>query len=547
MENTQIVARHGVLVTQRKTVDQIWDVIRRYVMPMRSDFFKELNSEHSVEWRQNRIVFDSTAGDGLETLSSSLHGSLTSPAIQWFELGFRGHELQDDIEAKAWLEACAKDVYGALQDSNFNLEMSEGYIDLCGYGNSVMIEEEDEEDEGAIVFQSSPLQDTWFEEDSKNQVLNFYRRFNWTAAQIIDKFGADKVPEKIVERAKSSAQSETKYEVIMCIFRRNDKLENKNTGGVLAALERPYGKKYVLKEGSDTLGEEGGYYEMPAYVSRWRKAAGSQWGFGPSHLALPDVLTANQLVEMTLRSTEKVVDPAILVTERGLISDVDLGPSGLTVVRDIKNSMAPFESRARFDVSALSLNDLRAVIRRIYYVDQLEMKDSPAMTATEVQVRYELMQRLLGPTLGRLENDLLSPMIQRTFNIRFRAGKFPDMPESVKAAGAAAMEITYTGPLSRAQKIDQAASIERWAGATAQLAEVRPDVLDIPDWDAMDRELGTLLGVPTKLMKSPAKVTADRKARAEAQAQERELALKEAEGNANKATGEGQQAMQQES
>lgn len=543
MENTQIVARQGVLVTQRKTVDQVWDIIRRYVMPMRSDFFREINSEHSVEWRQNRIVFDSTAGDGLETLSSSLHGSLTSPAIQWFELNFRDPELKNDMEAKAWLEACAADVYGALQDSNFNLEMSEGYIDLCGYGNSIMIEEEDESEEGTVVFQSSPLQDSWFEEDAKGQVYNFYRKYKWTPAQLVDKFG-DNVPEKVKDLVKSPEQSNKKFDVIMCIFRRSGKINN--AGTVLAPLERPYGKKYVMKEGAEMLGEEGGYYEMPAYVSRWRKATGSQWGFGPSHLALPDILTTNQLVEMVLRSSEKVIDPAILVTERGLISDVDLGPSGLTVVRDVKASMVPFESRARFDVSELQLDKLRAAIRRIYYVDQLEMKDSPAMTATEVQVRYELMQRLLGPTLGRLENDLLAPMIQRTFNIRFRAGKFPEMPESVKNAGEAAMEIVYTGPLSRAQKIDQAASIERWAGVTAQLAEVNQEVLDIPDWDAMERELGTLLGVPAKLMKTQAKVTSARKQRAEAESRAQNAALEKAEGDAAKAQGEGVQAQQQE-
>lgn len=545
MNGQQIVARFGVLEAQRKTVDQVWDIIRKYVLPMRSDFFREISSEHSVEWRQNRTIFDSTAGDGLETLSSSLHGSLTSPATKWFELQFRDEELKKDNEAQRWIEACAKDVYGALQDSNFNLEISEGYIDLCGYGNSILIEEEDDEDEGAVVFQSTPIQDSWFEEDSKGQVVNFYRRYRWTPAQIIDKFGDKNVPEKIRSQADTAAQSNIKHDIIMCVYTRRDKSKNRNSATILAPKERPYGKKWVLKEGGDVLGEVGGYYEMPAYVARWRKATGSQWGFGPSHLALPDILTANQLVEMILRSTEKVVDPAIMVTERGLISDIDIGPSGLTVVRDM-DSMAPFESRARFDVSDLQLEKLRMSIQRIFYVDQLQLKDSPAMTATEVQVRYELMQRLLGPTLGRLENDLLSPMVQRTFNIRFRAGKLPPMPESVAQAGEAALDIIYTGPLSRAQKIDEAASIERWIASTASLAEVNQDVLDIPDWDEMEREMGRLLGVPSKLMNPQSKVTAKRQARQKAQQQAAQAEMAKQQGEAMKAQGEGQQALQQE-
>ncbi|AIZ01355.1 hypothetical protein QH_0004 [Vibrio phage QH] len=545
MENSKIVKRLDFLKTDRKNVEQIWDCIRKYIMPMRSDFFSDLRSEGSINWNQNREVFDSTAGDGLETLSSSLHGSLTSPATKWFELAFRDKELNSDDECRKWLENATHDVYSALQDSNFNLEANETYIDLCGYGNAIMVEEEDEDEEGSVVFQSSPIQDSYFEEDSRGQVVNFYRVFRWTPAQIYDRFGDEGTPEAIIKKAKeASNQAALKQEVVMCVFTRYDKKQNRNAGTILAPTERPFGKKWILKEGAVQLGEEGGYYEMPAYAIRWRKSAGSQWGFGPSHLALPDVLTANRYVELVLRSSEKVIDPAIMVTERGLISDIDLGASGLTVVRDME-SMKPFESRARFDVSSIQLTDLRSAVRRIYYVDQLQMKDSPAMTATEVQVRYELMQRLLGPTLGRLENDFLSPMIQRTFNIRFRAGKLGELPSKLLESGKAAMDIVYTGPLSRAQKIDQAASIERWAGSTAQLAEINPEVLDIPDWDEMVRMLGSLLGAPQTLMRPKAKVTSIRKNRSQTQQKAEQAAIAEAEGNAMEAQGKGQAALKE--
>jgi hypothetical protein len=515
MINSKIVAKLKYLETQRKTADQIWDLIRRFVMPMRSDFFKDTRSEHSVEWRQNRLIFDSTAGDGLETLSSSLHGSLTSPAIQWFELAFRDTEMNKDKDAMVWLENAARDTYNALQDSNFNLEANETYIDLVGYGSSVIVEEEDPDDEGEVLFKSIPLQEAYFEEGHKGQVVNLYRKLKWTPMQIVDKFG-NAVPKKIKEAAEDVAQAERKFDVIFCVFERKEKKGNLDAAGILAPLERPFGMKWVMYEGGELLGEEGGYYEMPAFVPRWRKAEGSQWGFGPSHLALPDILTANQLVEMTLRSVEKVIDPAILTTERGLISDVDLGPGGLTVLRDIE-AMKPFESRARFDAGEVQLDKLQSAIRRTYYVDQLEMKDSPAMTATEVQVRYELMQRLLGPTLGRLENDFLNPLIQRTFNIRYRAGKFGPPPQAVLDS-AGRMDVVYTGPLARAQKVDQATNIERWAGMTANLAEVAPEVIDVPDWDEMTREQGKLLGVPTKFMNSAAQVTKKRTDREKQQA-----------------------------
>ena len=155
-------------------------------------------------------------------------------------------------------------------------------------------------------------------------------------------------------------------------------------------------------------------------------------GNSPAMIALPDIMTLNQLVELIIRSSEKVVDPATLVTERGLISDLDLTPGGMTVVRDIEGSVKPYESRARFDVSELQREKLKDSVNRAFYVDQLQLKDSPAMTATEVQVRYELMQRLLGPTLGRLMSDFLDPLLSRTFSIMYRNGALPE--RSVDAA-----------------------------------------------------------------------------------------------------------------
>jgi hypothetical protein len=39
------------------------------------------------------------------------------------------------------------------------------------------------------------------------------------------------------------------------------------------------------------------------------------------------------------------------------------------------------------------------------------------MTATEVIQRNEEKMRLLGPVLGRLQSELLKPLIDRVFNI----------------------------------------------------------------------------------------------------------------------------------
>ncbi|KKN09732.1 hypothetical protein LCGC14_1043640 [marine sediment metagenome] len=542
MDGLEIRRRYDALVSQRKTVEDVWEIINQLVVPFRGDFFRDITSEHAVTWRDNREIFDSTAIDAAHILASSIHGSLTSPAIRWFELAFRQLELNSMREPRAWLEMAAEKCFNALQDSNFNLEANETYLDLVTYGTSMIIEEVEERN-GAfqrLIFQSVPVEEMWFEQDWAGQAHRAYRRYMWTPVQIITKFGPNGVPQDILTKAATSQGMDVKERVVMCIYPREDK-RDADVSRILAPLERPYGMKYILHKDAYELGDEGGYYENPAFIPRWRKTSKSMWGHGPAMIALPDILTVNSLVELILKATEKVVDPPTKVTERGLLSDLDLEPAGLTVVRTM-DSMEPYESKARFDVSQLQREELQRSIRSIFFVDQLELKESPAMTATEVQTRYELMQRLLGPTLGRLQSDYLDPLVQRTFNILYRAGQF-DEPPAVVFEGTGELDIIYTGPLVRAQRADIAQGVTRWVASLAELGEIAPDVLDIPDWDSIAKELASLEGVPAKLMRSGTEVKKVRRQRQEANAQALEALQAQEQGKGMQEMGKGQQAL----
>jgi hypothetical protein len=542
MDGKEIRRRYDSLVSQRKTVEDVWEVINQLVVPFRGDFFRDITSEHAVTWRDNREIFDSTAVDAANTLAASIHGSLTSPAIRWFELAYRNTELNSLKEPRAWLENAASICYTALQDSNFNLEANETYLDLVTYGTSMIIEEVEERNGRFrnLIFQSVPVEEMWFEQDWRGQAHRAYRRYMWTPVQIVTKFGEEGVPEDILKKSKTTQGMDVKEKVVMVIFPRDDK-KDADVSNVLSPKERPWGMKYILHKSAYELGDEGGYYEMPAFIPRWRKTSKSMWGHGPAMIALPDILTINSLVELILKATEKVVDPPTKVTERGLLSDLDLEPAGLTVVRTM-DSMEPYESGARFDVSQLQREELKQSIRSIFYVDQLELKESPAMTATEVQTRYELMQRLLGPTLGRLQSDYLDPLIQRTFNILYRADQFGE-PPGVVFEGSNELDIIYTGPLVRAQRADIAQGVTRWVASLAELGEVAPDVLDVPDWDAIAKELGSLEGVPAKLMHSDTEINQVRRERQEAQAAQQQAIQAQEQGAGMEAMGKGRTAL----
>lgn len=543
MDATTIVKRFEQHKYNRTGIENTWDVINQFITPYRGRMFQHVTSESAVDWRR-RDIYDSTAVMACQTLSASLHGALTTPAIRWFSLSFRMQDLNKDQESREWLEDCGKRVYDALQDSNFNLEVNETYLDLCSMGTSIIVEEPGNDplkEWKGINFTSVPVKECFFEQDAKGQVYCFYRLLNWECSRYIDKFGMEGCPQIILD--KYDADPQAKAEVVFCIYP-IEKNKNADTSSVLAAERRPFGFKYVTRAGQEAFTGDagtGGYYEMPAFAPRWRKTSESKWGNSPAMIALADVLTLNQTIEMRIKAIEKRLDPPQKVEERALIGDLYLQARGLTTMRDI-DKIAPIDTGSDIGAGEIQVADLRSAINRYFFVDQLELKDSPAMTATEVQVRAELMQRLLGPTQGRLQSDFLDLMIQRTFNIMLRAGQLPPPPQLVLDAEAE-MDITYMGPLTRAQKTDEVSSTERWLMNLKEMSEVIPDVLDIPDPDAIARGMALSLAVPAGMTRDEREVEGIRKQRDEDIQRQREAEMAMAEGSAAKAMGEGEQAM----
>ena len=539
MKNEDLIQRFGAVRNGRQTIQDTWDWIERYISPFRGRFFKDERSENSIQWRRP-WVYDATGIMAAQNLASSLNSRLTSASTQWFGLRFRTDNLNNDREAMEWLEECAKRCFDALQDSNFNTEVNETYQDLVCYGTSVIFEEEntDEGDSSLLNFKSVPIKECYFEEDHKGGVLNFYRHLQWTVKQIKDFFGDQPIPKWLLDKVNDDNENpDTKYDIIFCIWRRQDIKENPSSS-TLAASKRPWGFKYVLLNTGESVGDGGGYYEMPAFVPRWRKTSSSMWGNSPAMIALSDVLTLNRTIELNLTAVEKNLDPPTITTSRGLIGDLDLTAGGLTTVRDM-NEIKPFQTNPRFDVTYQEMNRLRDNIESYFFIPQLilpPMQGTPA-TATEIAVRMQQLEALIGPTLGRLQTDMLDPIVTRTFRVLARSGALPEMPQSIEDLGGE-VDIEYTSPFAKTQEATNKQSLEQWIGAVANFAQVKPEVTDIPDWDEVFTQLALMGGVSVKNIRPQEEIDAERKQRNEAMAAQQQ-------GQAMQEMGKGMEAMQQ--
>jgi len=536
MKGSEIKARFNALESLRKTFDNTLQEVERYVVPHRGEFYRPLQSENEIEWKR-RSIYDSTAPNAANLLASQMHGNLTPPSAPWFRLRFRDDDINEDAEAKEWLEDTEERERQALIESDFNNEAAEVYLDLVSFGTSViMMEPKSETEWKGIDFTAIPMVDCYFEMKADGTPHRVYRRLRYTNLQLRDRF--DNLPEEYTNEAAASDVDE-KHIVIFAIYY-DDNNKDHDTSQVLAPDMRPIGYKYIMHKDAVEL-EAGGYYEMPAMIIRWQKVAGSRWGYSPSLIALSDILQLNEVVAQTSEARAIAIAPPQKTTSRGVIGDLDLRPRGLTLVEDM-DEVAPMDLGTNFVQADAEIERLQRSIRSTLFVDKLELKESPAMTATEVNVRYERMLRLMAPTLGRLQTDFLDPLIKNIFMIMTRMGQFKEMPD---AAAGQEMDIEYIGPLPRAQKGEIAQSMEIWLAGIAQSAPIFPEGMDIPDIDQYWRTNAELRGIPAKALKTKEEVDEARAKRAEQEQAQQETENIRQGGEAAEQAGKGAMAMQE--
>jgi hypothetical protein len=544
MDGKSIKRRTEALISDRRNVEGMWDIIERFIVPYRAMMFQSKNSEGSVDWRR-REIFDSTAIQANTNLAAHIHGAMTNSELKWFGFGFQDRKLRERSDSKEWLEEADMITYQSIKQSNFDLESNELYIDLTAFGGGIMTSMPELDDVGALDktrYRTLPVDECYYETDVNGNIINFFRVIQWTALKIVDKFGKEGLPEVILQAYENPDRVTERFKVIFSIYKRMD-IQGANTFTLLPVDSRPYGSKYIFWDDSSEIGEENGHHEMPVFAPQWRRVSGSKHGFSPSMIAIWDVLTLNQLEEMILVAGEKVLDPTLMTTKKGVYGDIDLSAGGTVVVQDIEKSMKAFESRARFDVSSLQRRELIDAINEAYYVNELKLKESPAMTAAEVHARVQLMQRLIGPTFGRLKTHFMDPAVTRQFMINYRYKKFPEPPASIGTASNTNLKIDYLGTLAKSQKMEASSSVERWMGTTLALTERYPDAADIPNIDAIVREQADNEGVPATLLNNEGQVAKTRMQRKKHQAAVQEAMLKQQQGDAAQAVGKGQQEM----
>lgn len=252
----------------------------------------------------------------------------------------------------------------------------------------------------------------------------------------------------------------------------------------------------TFDQGKSVLVSEGQFSQSPFINFRWLKAPGEIYGRSPVMKALPDIKTANKVVELTLKNAsiavtgiwqaddDGVLNPASIKLAPGTIIPKAVGSAGLT----------PLNSPGRFDISELVLNDLRSQIRQALLVGRLGQPDSPQMTATEVLKRSSEIARLLGATYGRLQSELLTPLVTRALSILSHRGVIPEITIDGRL-----VDLEYKSPLAREQIRQDAQNTLLWLDTIKGMG---PEAESVIDKEKLVRWLARTFGVPAEIIQT---------------------------------------------
>jgi len=494
------------LKEKRSNWESHWQEVADLMLPRKA----EITKERARGDKRSTQIYDATAIHSLELLAASLHGMLTSSANRWFSLRFKEAILNENDEAREWLEDSIDKMYVAFARSNFQQEIHENYHDLICFGTSCLMIEEDEED--IVRFSARHIKEIYIEENKKGLIDKVYRKFKITADQAMQKFGAENLSKEINTTHKTKPFDEVEIcHIVRPRFAYDASKKDKKNMKF---------QSIYFEHGTDHIISVGGFNENPYVVSRYLKSSTEVYGRSPAMSALADCKVLNKMVEHGLKAAAKQIDPPLLVPDDSMLAPVRMTPGSLNYYRSgSRDRIEPLNIGQNTSTTLNAENQRREAIARMFHVDQLQIQSNRTMTATEVLQRNEEKMRILGPVMGRIQSELLEPMINRVFSIMLRNRLFAEAPAILANQE---IEIEYVSPMALAQKGQELQNIMRGLEIFGSISQMAP-VQDYLDENGLVKQLVKTLGLPARMIKSDKEVQTIRMERQEAQQQQMQM------------------------
>jgi hypothetical protein len=510
------IRRFGTLKADRSNWNVQWEEAASFILPAHRDTFLGAAGQNlgSGGEKKTEKQFDATAAFAAQRFASVIESLATPQGSVWQRLVPVDKMLKRNRAVRLFFDELSELLYNYRYRpvGNFVGNSQQVYLGLGTYGNGVLYVDKPDEGRG-LRYRNIHLGEAYFAENHAGIVDTMYRCFWLTARQIVQQFGAN-VPESIQNAAKEPAQADRKFEVLHCVYPREDADPMR-----VDAKGKKFASLYISIVDNALL-REGGYDSFPFAIARYTQASGELYGRGPAQWVLPSIKVLNEQKKTVLKQGHRVLDPVLLSYDDGTLGSFSMKAGALNpggVSKEGRLLVQPLPT-GNIAVGDKMMDIEKALINDAFLITLFQILiDTPQMTATEVLERAREKGMLLAPTAGRLQSEFLGPLIERELSLMMQQGIWPANMPSVLQGSEVEFKIEYDNPMSRMAQAEKAGGFMRALSTAAEYAKMTGDVepLDHFNFDEAMPAILDINGSPVAWTRSIEEIQERRGARAQ--------------------------------
>ena len=493
----------------------------------------------------NQKILDGTASHAITTISSGLMSGVTNPSRRWFALETSRSNEMANKEALKWISHVEQTMLEIFEVSNLYKLLPYVYEDLALYGTSALGVFTDYED--VLRFEHYPVGSYWLSQNHKYQIDTFFRIILKTVEQLVEEFCMDagEIDPAQFDMLSLAAQDSwregrygDRFECMECIvpaskrkFTDGGDMEHGDFPFIHMVYERSSPDE-SSKDKMPRLLHKGGFNRFPILVPRWYLNTPDVYGRSPGMMVLGDVKQLQRQSQVKHAALEKHVNPPL--NAPGTLKDtkVSLVPGGVNYVEGVNQGLQGvqpvYQVEPRLDHFTADLKELQVRIGRHLYSDLFEIisqLQGSGITATQIRAMQDEKFLLLGPIMLSLDDDLLKPLIDLSFEKMDEANLIP-RPWPNELQGQRLIP-RYLSIIAMAQRAESREILNLYAQMVYAIALQQGQVeqlgvstaADFVNADKLINKFGRQLGIDPDIIRSEKEVAQVRAARIQTQQQ----------------------------
>ena len=500
--------RLEALKSERSSFIPYWMELSDYHLAHRGRFLtSDVNKGHKRNTRQ----VNNTSKLAARTLASGMMAGITSPARPWFQLGAPDPKLNDVAAVKDWLFQVQTIMYRVFSQSNTYISLHSLYGEMGVFGTGAMGVFEDFDN--VIRCKPYTIGSYCLGKNGRDEIDTFYREYKKTVGECVKLFGFENCSAYIQQQWRDG-NTEAWIELVHAV----EPNDNRDHMSPMARDKNVRSVYYEKSRGSQGKSNDGkilkrsGFEEFPILAPRWDVTGEDTYATDCSGMTCLGDTKALQLGEKrAYQAVDKLANPPLqgdATLKTKVANGNNLKPDEIIWTENGSAGLTSIYANYRPDLQAMELKNGQAEgrIKRAFYEDlflMLASSDRRQITAREVAEKQEEKLLMLGPVLERLHNELLDPLVNRTFNILQNAGILPPPPPELRNVE---LGVEYISILAQAQRMVAVGGIERLTDYTMNLATMYPEARHKVNPNQLVDDYAEAMGVNPNTVRSNADV-----------------------------------------